>query len=154
MGENPTDRGKNGTKRHHLTDRQGIPLAVTLSGANRHDVKMFDPTLDAIVVERPFSVPGAPQHLCGDKGYDSFDARLSAWERGYIPHIRERGTGDEPCKAGRKHPARRWVVERTGRWHNLFRRLKIRYEKKAENYLAFVHFANAIICFRSAISRS
>lgn len=154
MGPNPTDRGKNGTKRHHLTDAEGIPLSVTLSPANRHDMKMFGATLDGIVIERPSPHGRIEQNLGCDKGYDYPALRLSAKRRGYIPHIKERGTGNEPCKAGRRHPARRWVVERTGRWHNLFRRLKIRYERKAENYLAFVHFANAIICFRSAITRS
>ena len=46
--------------------------------------------------------------------------------------------------------ARRWVVERTHSWLNRFRRLLIRWEKKAENYLAMLHLAFAIICFRSA----
>lgn len=36
-GPNPTDRGKPGTKRHIMVDRAGIPLAVVLTGANRHD---------------------------------------------------------------------------------------------------------------------
>ena len=54
----------------------------------------------------------------------------------------------------RKDPhfrARRWVVERTNRLYNLFRRSKIRYEVHAQNYLGFVQFANAIICWRSAV---
>jgi len=36
-GRNPTDRGKSGTKRSLLTDGNGIPLSVTVDGANRHD---------------------------------------------------------------------------------------------------------------------
>jgi len=66
-----------------------------------------------------------------------------------VPHIPKRGLDTKEIKGNKKYPARRWVVERTGRWHNLFRRLKIRYEKKAENYLGFVEFANAIICYRA-----
>jgi transposase len=53
-----------------------------------------------------------------------------------------------PKKSGQQ--AHRWVIERTNRWHNLFRRLKIRFEVYASNYLAFVDLANAIICFRRA----
>jgi hypothetical protein len=39
-GKNPTDRAKMGTKRSMLTDGAGIPLAVALEGANRHDSKL------------------------------------------------------------------------------------------------------------------
>jgi hypothetical protein len=53
-----------------------------------------------------------------------------------------------PPRKGRKHPARRWVVERTNSWHNRFRALKIRWEKKSENYEALVQFACAIITTR------
>lgn len=45
-----------------------------IAGANVRDDKLFA-TLDAIVVERPHSVEGAPQHLCLDKGYDNRVAR-------------------------------------------------------------------------------
>src|SRR5208337_1185249 len=82
------------------------------------------------------------------KGYDYDDIRLSAQRRGYIAHIPHRGVAPSIRRRGQK--AHRWVIERTNRWHNLFRRLKIRYEVHARNYLAFVHLANAIICFRRA----
>jgi hypothetical protein len=39
--KNPTDRGQQGCKRHILTDGQGLPLAITLNGANRHDLPKF-----------------------------------------------------------------------------------------------------------------
>jgi hypothetical protein len=32
-------RGKSGTKRHVLTDQKGIPLSVSFTGANTHDMK-------------------------------------------------------------------------------------------------------------------
>jgi len=53
VGKNPTDRGKIGTKRSVLTDEKGLPLAVVLSGANIHDVKLPEETLDHIVILRP-----------------------------------------------------------------------------------------------------
>jgi putative transposase len=52
-GKNPTDRAKSGTKRHVLTDRRSVPLAVTLSGANEVDKASVVPTLNAQVVRRP-----------------------------------------------------------------------------------------------------
>ena len=146
-GKNPTDRGKLGTKRRFVVDGQGIPLGVTLSGANVHDKKRFRATLDSFIIARP-SPPNVEQHLCGDKGYDFADIRLAAQRRGYIAHIPYRGVAPSTRRRGQK--AHRWVIERTNRWHNLFRRLKIRYEVHARNYLAFVHLANAIICFRRA----
>ena len=53
MGKNPTDRGKNGTKRSVLVDEQGGPLGLVIDGANRHDTKLLRATIEAIVVERP-----------------------------------------------------------------------------------------------------
>ena len=44
-GANPTDRGKSGTKRHVLTDQKGIPLSVSITGANTHDMKAAIDTL-------------------------------------------------------------------------------------------------------------
>ncbi len=52
-GANPTDRGKRGTKRSQLSDGRGMPLAVVVAGANRHDMKLTAATLDHIMVERP-----------------------------------------------------------------------------------------------------
>ena len=150
IGKNPTDRAKLGTKRHVQTDGNGIPLNASLSGANDHDKTQLRTLLDRRVVMRP-SPRIVRQHLCLDKGYDYPDIRRTVARRGYVPHIPHRG--EEPTV--RKHPggrAHRWVVERTNRWHNLFRRLKIRYEVHAQNYLGFVDLACAIICFRRARS--
>lgn len=149
-GPNPTDRGKMGTKRSLLTEGNGVPLAIAVEGANRHDMKLTEATLQAIVVERPQPTAEKPQHLCLDKGYDYPEVRelVEAW--GYTAHIRTRG---EEIKAKERIPgyrARRWVVERTHSWLNRFRRLLIRWEKKAENYLAMLHFACAWITFRAA----
>ncbi len=69
-GPNPTDRGKKGTKRSLLTEGKGIPLAVVVAGANRHDMKLLGETLEAVVAERPEPSQKEPQNLCGDKGYD------------------------------------------------------------------------------------
>jgi len=70
-GPNPTDRGKLGTKRHILTDGQGIPLAVIITAANVHDMKAAINTLDNIVVKRLSSkINKKRQNLYLDKGYD------------------------------------------------------------------------------------
>jgi putative transposase len=146
-GPNPTDRAKQGVKRSLLTDGGGIPLAVAIDGANRHDMKLFAATLDAIVVSRPEPGGGDPQHLCLDAGYNYAAIRAEAVAHDYDAHIRSRA---DECATKAKHPswrARRWVVERTHSWMNRSRRLLVRWEKKAENYLAFVQLACAQLIF-------
>ncbi len=151
-GPHPTDRRTMGTKRSLLTEGKGMPLAIVVEGANRHDMKLTEATLQAIVIERPQPTAEKSQHLCLDKGYDYPQVRelVEAW--GYTAHIRTRGEEAEAKERihGYGYRARRWVVERTHSWLNRFRRLLIRWEKKVENYLAMLHFACAWITFRAA----
>jgi hypothetical protein len=77
VGKNPTDRGKNGTKRSLVVDEQGGPLGMAIDGANRHDAKLLKATLEAIVVPRP-NPEVREQHLCLDKGYDNPSGREAA----------------------------------------------------------------------------
>ena len=143
-GPNPTDRGKSGVKRHILTDGRGVPLAAEITAANVHDKCAAIPTVDAIVM-RASRGPRRPKNLCLDKGYDFDDVDRQIRSRGIQPHIRRRGEKPRGCRRGR---ARRWVVERTNAWHNRFRALLIRWERKATNYLALLHLACAMIALR------
>ncbi len=125
-------------------------MAVAVSGANRHDMKLFAQTLDAVVVERPEPTEEEPQHLCGDKAYDFAAIRHQAEHRGYIPHIRSRG---EEQKAKRKDPnyrPRRWVVEVCHSWLNRFRKLLVRFEKTMARHLGLLQFACAYLVFKRA----
>lgn len=65
---NPTDRGKHGVKRSVVTEAAGVPVGVTVAGANRNDHLLLAETLKAIVVRRPKPTRGQPQGLCLDKG--------------------------------------------------------------------------------------
>jgi putative transposase len=136
-GKNPTDRGKLGVKRSVLTDARGVPLGIAIAGANTHDQKLVAATLDSIPVRRPRSSRHQRQHLCLDKGYVGKPVEQLATRRGYQPHVPQRGEDKKRRHKGGQ--ARRWVVERAHSWANRARRLLIRWEKKAENYLAFVH---------------
>jgi len=115
-----------------------MPLAVAVEGANRHDMKMVEATLKALVAERPEPTAENPQHLCLDKGYDFAQVRELVERWGYTAHIRARGEEAEARKRVPGYRARRWVVERTHSCLNRFRRLLIRWEKKVENYLAML----------------
>lgn len=149
-GPSPVDRAKSGTKRSIHSDGRGVPLGVAVAKANRHDMKLTEPTLESSPIERPAPTGEDLQHMSLDKGYDypEIDDLVDSW--GYTAHISRRG---EDPKAKEKIPgyrARRWVVERTHSWMNRFRRLLIRWEKKVANYLGLLHFTCAIIAFRAA----
>jgi putative transposase len=132
-----------------LTDGQGVPIAVAVDGANAHDQTLVCETLSGIPVRRPRSTRRKRQHLCADKGYDADAVRTAAKRRGYIHHI-PRKNADTPPKRHPNGKARRWVVERTHSWTNRARRLLIRWEKKVDNYLGFLHLQFAIVALRSA----
>ena len=149
-GRNPTDRGKQGVKRSLLTEGQGIPVGLVVDGANRHDMKLVRATLESIVVARPEPTQEAPQGMCLDKGYDYEDVRALLAEFGFTAHIQSRAEEARELAAEAGKRARRWVVERSHSWMNRFRRILVRWEKKPEHYLAFLHFACALIAFRAA----
>jgi putative transposase len=146
-GKNPTDRGKRGTKRSLLTDGAGVPLALAVDGANRHDKKLVSRTLNNLMAPRPSHTK---QHMCMDKGYDYPDIRELVDFWGYTAHIASRGVQRDQRRKIPGYRARRWVVERTHSWFNRFRRLLVRWEKNTDNYVAMLHLACAFITFRAA----
>jgi transposase len=133
-----------------LTEGHGVPIGLAVAGANRHDMKLVRETIDSLVVERPEPTDEQPQGMCLDKGYDYQEVRDTLAEFGFTAHIRSRGEEAKAIKREAGFRARRWVVERTHSWMNCFRRILIRWEKKPENHIAFLHFACALIAFRSS----
>ena len=148
IGPNPTDRGKAGSKRSVLVDGEGGPLSVVVAGANVHDTKLLEATLQAIVVERPQRTEKVTQHLSLDKGYDNPSGHGAAAAHGYQAHIRRIGEEKLDAHGKKRYPARRWVVERALAWLSKCRALLIRYDKKASNYLGLLQLACALLWFR------
>ncbi len=134
-----------------MCDGSGIPLGVCVEGANRHDMKLVEETLESILAPRPEPTEEEPQNLCLDKGYDYDEVRDLVEEFGFTAHIRARGEEARLIKEKAGFKARRWVVERTHSWMNRFRRIFTRWEKKAENYLGMLHLVCAIITIRQVI---
>lgn len=150
-GPNPTDRAKSGTKRSVQTDAAGIPVGLAVAGANVHDVKLLEPTLDCREELAPTVSNDVDEHLCLDKGYDSRNvAEVVQQLYEYTAHIRSRGDEASSLRREAGKRARRWVVERTHGWLNRFRRLLVRWEKKSGNYFALLQFACACITFKRA----
>ena len=147
----PRIGGKNGSKRSLLVDANGIPLSLVVSGAERHDVKLLEPTLDQIVVKRPKRGKAGKQHLCADKGYAGQPAQEAMEERGYVPPVRQRG--EEVKTQARKsgYRSRRWVVERIHSWLNRYRKLLVRFEKLAMSYEGLLELACALTAFQQTI---
>ena len=71
IGPNPADRAKAGTRDSLLVEADGGPIAVVVAGANVHDTKLLEQTLQAVVTQRPTPSEEKPQHLCLDKAYDN-----------------------------------------------------------------------------------
>jgi transposase len=120
-----------------------------VGGANRNDFKLARETLAQMEAERPQPAAKKLPNLCVDKGYDYAEVRRLAQEFKFTLHCRSRGEEVKEFKRTARTKARRWVVERTHSWMNRFRGILIRWNKKAENYLAMVHLTLGIITYRT-----
>ncbi len=131
-----------------MVDGSGVPLAVRHSAANVHDSKMLEELVDAISpIRGPRGRPGRPrkrpEKLHADKAYDFSRYRKALRKRGITARIARRGI-ESSERLGRH----RRVVERTLSWLNRFRRLKVRYERRADIHQAFLDLGCALICWR------
>ena len=146
-GSNPTDRAKPGTKKSLIVERRGGPLGLEIDGANVHDTKLLEATIEAIVLKRP-DPQEVTQHLCLDKAYDNPTGEAACEAAGYVPHIRCIGEERLDARGEKRHPARRWVVERTLAWLSKCRAILIRYDKKPANYKGLIQLACTLLWCR------
>ena len=160
----------NWAQKGDLTDKKGIPISAVIASASTHDTKAATDVIDNAVIKKrqqeqqpTSSNPSAKtntikQHLCLDRAYGSKVVEQEIINRGYAPHVpykRKRGERINEKERGcqkKCHPRRRWVVDRANSWHNRFRKLFTRYDKKAkENYLGLVQLSCSIITYRKII---
>jgi IS5 family transposase len=137
------DRGKRGIKRSMTVDAKGIPLGAASAPANRHDSPLLVPTLMAASETLGALPEGTSVHL--DRGYDS---RLTR-ER-----LRELGLGWEISGKGKPAPywaTYRWVVERTGSWHNAHKKLVWCTERAGRVIDFWVAFSDVVIIVRRLV---
>ena len=142
---NPTDRGKLGSKRHIVVDAVGIALAVTVTGANRHDSMAFESTLNAIpaVLGLECRLRKRPDKLHADKGYDYARRRHYLRRRDITARIPRKG-----IESRDRLSRYRWVVERTHVWFAGFGKLRIRFERRLGIHSALFSLAAAVIFSR------
>ena len=123
-----------------------MPVSVTLTGANRNDVTQLLPLVDAIppirgTRGRPLR---KPKVIYADRGYDSESHRERLRDRGIKPVIAKRRT-----EHGSGLGKFRWVVERTHSWLHNFRRLRIRFDRRADIHEAFLKLACSLVCWNT-----
>lgn len=129
-----------------IADRHGLPVAAHVDSASPHEVTLIEATLDKM------ALPYDPGVLIGDKAYDSDKHDAMLYEtRGIIlvaPN-REKRSKTQDGRALRRYK-RRWQVERVNAWLQNFRRVVVRYEFHAANFLAFVQLACIMILLRQS----
>ena len=137
------DRGKRGTKRSTAVDARGMPLGTVTAPANRHDSPLLAETLDAVTQ----TLEGLPEstsiHL--DRRYDSGAIRQ---------RLQQRGLNAEISKKGKPAPlatTKRWVVERTGSWHNAHKKLVWCTERRGRVIDFWVAFSEVVVIVRRLI---
>ena len=131
-----------------LTEADGGPVAVLVAGANVQDSLLLQDTLEAVVIEPPNPHTELKQHLCLDKGYSGAPCDATAKVFGYVPHVRQIGEEKLDERGRKRHPARRWVVERTHGWLSKWRAILVRYAKKSSNYLGQIKLACLLLWYR------
>jgi transposase len=146
-GPSPVDRRKRGTKYTLVVDQAGVPLVVRAAPANRSDHREIIPAIAHLPTirgqhGRPRQMP---REVYADAGYDGEPARALLRWLGVEPHIRKRGS-----RHGSHLGKIRWVVERTISWFKGFRRMRVRYDRKAESVRAWARIAAIAICLRFA----
>jgi transposase len=127
-----------------VADRSGLPAAVSVESATPHEVKLAESTLVQTVIQEP------PQNLIGDNAYDAdkLDTRLRSYGIELIsPQRCNRKNKTQDLRRLRRY-RRRWKIERLFAWLQNFRRLVVRYERHAENFLGTLYLGFCLILLR------
>jgi transposase len=131
-----TKRGK-GVKILAIVDRHGLPLSVSTHAANHHEVRLVQLSFEFYMIE------AKPENLIGDRAYDS-DALDNELKKDGVemiaPHRSNRTLKTQDGRRLRRYE-RRWLVERFFAWIQWKRRLLVRWEYYAANFLGFVQLA-------------
>jgi transposase len=144
-GPNPTDRGKNGCKRHVICDANGIPLVIATGPANQRDEELVAPMLEQFphLRDAKGKKRSKPKALQGDRGY-GFEYIIKLLVRLMITSLLALRGSPHGSGLGKT----RYVVERTLSWISNYRRLKLCYERTGLHFRAFHVLAACVICYK------
>ena len=152
--------GRAGSRYHLAVDANGLPLEARLAAGNENEQRHLLPLIDALLARAI-----RPGEVWADRGYDSATLERALHERAIEPRISKRrrpgeaipaGQGTREVWRGKKrqrktrdpHARHRWPIERTNAWLKAKRRIATRRERKADNYLAFLHLGMILILAR------
>lgn len=142
-GKSPVDRGKLGWKWSVACDAAGIPIGVAIDGANRNDLVLLDPTLDAVEDTGLLADIGT---LSLDRGYDSPAVRARLESRGLTDlDIQKRGTKLKPGEPHRLTLGLRWIVEATNTWWSNYGQLRRNTDRRERHRHAALRLATAVL---------
>jgi transposase len=120
-------------------------LSVAVSAANTNDADALKPLVRAIPAIKSRRGPRRrkPAKLHADKAYDHAALRKWLRDRGITVRIARKG-----IETSNRLGQHRWVIERTIAWLFNYRRLSIRYERKANHFMAFLTLAATLTCYK------
>lgn len=142
-GKSPVDRGKLGWKWSVAVDANGIPIGVAIDGANRHDIALLGPTLDAIDAN---GLLADVELLSLDRGYDypAVRARLNGYGLTELD-IQRRGTKPPPGTPHRLTLGLRWIVEATNSWWSNYGQLRRSTDRKTTHRHTAITLATTVL---------
>ena len=142
-GPNPTDRGKLGWKWSVASERHGIPIGWAIDGANRNDVRLLEPTLDALA-DQGLLVDVATLHLDRSYDYPIIETRIAA--TGIVDtDIQRRGTKPAPGQPHRLTLGLRWIVEATNSWFSNYGQLRRNTDRRNRHRHAALSLATTVL---------
>ena len=134
-----------GLKIMAIVDRHGLPLSVSTHAANHHEVRLVQLCFDFYMIE------AKPENLIGDRAYDSDPLDEELRRDGIAMIAPHRANRTRPPTQDRRRLSRymrRWLVERFFAWIQWQRRILVRWEFHAQNFLGFVQLACLVVLFR------
>jgi transposase len=142
-GKSPVDRAKLGWKWSVAAERSGIPVGWAIDGANRNDIKLLEPTLDAVEANGLLADIGT---ISLDRSFDYPVVRRDLRARGLHDHdIQLRGTKPKPGEPHRLTLGLRWIVEATNTWWSNYGQLRRNTDRKIRHRHAALQLATTIL---------
>ena len=132
-----------------VVEAHGWPLGIELFSGNHHEAGLAAPTIEQSMGYLP-----KPINLIGDTAYSSKPLTKKLYQKYHIilsavPKRRYVNFFHDGRRLRRAK--RRWKIERTFAWLKYFRRLEVRWETKAENYLGFANLACLMLLIKHAL---
>jgi transposase len=129
-----------------VTDGNGVPLAVEVTGGQAHESTQVEAVMNQIAIPQPVGRPRKrPKRLAGDKAYRAKGVRDWLWKYGIKPVIpskeNEREKPGPTPQFDREAYKRRSIIENCVGWLKECRRIATRFEKLAVNYLGMLKLA-------------